>query len=272
MPEPKKKKNSGANKKPQPTKNKKVNNKVLMQKKKRRLKILKWTSLIILLAGSIAFILLSSLFNIKEITVSGNNRIEAKDIVSLSGIQTGENMFRFLKIKAKEKIKQNPYIEEVSIRRKIDGIIQIKVIEREPTYMLSAEEKFVYINNQGYMLEESTEKLDKPVITGYETTDVKPGNRLDVKDLEKLGIAIQIMKAAESKDLKDKITGIDITDSNDFLLKIDSENKIIHFGNSNNINEKFLRISAVLKNTEGQKGEIFVNNIEKVYFREEVSQ
>ena len=45
-----------------------------------------------------------------------------------------------------------------------------------------------YINNQGYILEISKEKLNVPIITGQKTTleEIKPGNRLQEEDLHKL--------------------------------------------------------------------------------------
>ena len=92
----------------------------ISKKKKRRLKILKWTSLFVLIIGGISLFLLSDLFNIKEIKVLNNNKITELEIKNLSGLQINQNMFKFLEISVEEKIKQNPYIENVEVRRKLD--------------------------------------------------------------------------------------------------------------------------------------------------------
>lgn len=92
----------------------------ISKKKKRRFKILKWTSLFMLIIGGIALFLLSDLFNIKEIKVLNNNKITSLEIKNLSGLQINQNMFKFLDIGVAEKIKQNPYIESVDIRRKLN--------------------------------------------------------------------------------------------------------------------------------------------------------
>ena len=47
----------------------------ISKKKKKRLKILRWTSLLILGVVAITLFLLSDLFNIKEIKVINNNKI-----------------------------------------------------------------------------------------------------------------------------------------------------------------------------------------------------
>ena len=62
-------------------KNKKIN-----IKKKRRLKILKWTGLIILIITAITLFLLSDIFNVKEIKVIENNKITSEEIISLLAV------------------------------------------------------------------------------------------------------------------------------------------------------------------------------------------
>lgn len=249
---------------------KKKNKKINIKKKKLRAKIIKWTSIIILVLGAMLLFLLSDLFNVKEIKVINNNRISSEKIVDLSGIQVNENMFKFLKFKAKESIQTEPYIENVKISRKINGIIEIKIEEREPTFMLKLEEGFLYINNQGYILEKNSEPLDIPTIEGCASEDLTPGNRLDTKDLKKLNIIIQIMQIAKIKGISELITGINAENEFDFIVKMNGEQKTIHLGNSLNLNDKITKIIPVIEDNIGVSGEIFVQDINKVYFRGDV--
>jgi len=238
---------------------KKQTKKKMSKKKKRRLKIFKWTSIIVLLLGAIIMFLLSDLFNIKEIKVIDNNKITQEEIISLSKIKTNENMFKFLKLKAIENIKTNPYIEDVKIHRKLNGTIEIIVIERTPTYMLNIEEEqYAYINNQGYVLEINSEKIEKPVILGFTSENLEAGNRLNVADLKKLNIVVKIMNTAEDREIADKISNINIENDQDILITMESEEKIIHFGDEKSINDKFVKLMAVLADTERTKrGNIF---------------
>ena len=232
----------------------KKKNKKISLKQKRRKKIIKWTSIIILIITAIVLLLLSDLFNIKEIKVSGNNKISMEEIISASGIKTGENMFKFLKIKAKENIKTIPYIENVKIKRKLNGNIEIAVEERVATYMLAMEEgQFGYINNQGYILEITEETIEKPIITGYSTENLAAGSRLDIADLKKLNSIIKIMKAAEEKEVADIISNINIESSQNYIITMESEGKTIHFGDEKNINDKFVKLMAVLEDTKRTK-------------------
>jgi len=187
-------------------------------------------------------------------------------------LKENENMFKFLELSVVQKIKQNPYIESANIRRKLNGIIEIEVTERATTYMLEIENQYAYINNQGYILEISETKLEVPTITGYITESLEPGNRLIEEDLEKLNTVIQIIKTANEKELGGKITNINIEDGNNFLITMESESKLVHFGDSSNINDKFIMLKAVLEDNVGVKGEIFVKDLNRVFFRENVRE
>ena len=136
--------------------------------------------------------------------------------------------------------------------------------------MLPKDEEYAYINNQGYILEKTTEKLAVPEIIGYMTENIEPGNRLEIADLKKLNSVIQILNAAKEKGLAEKITNINIESDENFIIKMEQEGKTINFGNSKEINDKFVKLTAVLADTASEKGEIFLQNIDKVYFRKEV--
>ena len=253
---------------------KKITKKKSSSKKKRKKirKILIIIMSIILFIGLTIVIFLSDLFNIKQITVVNNSKITTEEIIKQSTLQVGNNMFKTLNIKIINALKTNPYIENVKVKKKLNGEVIIEVEERTCTYILQKENQFVYINNQGYILEISNNALQVPVIRGYLTQDLTPGKRLDVKDLKKLDTVIQIIEIAKSNGIKDIITGIDITDEKNFILDIPSEGKSVQFGDDSNINIKILWIVDLINREKGIEGEIIVNvpDIKKVYFREKV--
>ena len=56
----------------------------------------------------------------------------------------------------------------------------------------------------------------------------------------------------------------------DYVIKMEGEQKTIHFGNNTTINDKIIKIIPVLEDNTGVSGEIFVQDINKVYFRGDV--
>lgn len=246
------------------------------RKKKKIKRIIKWTTLFLLIIGGIVFALVSPVFNIKEIQVINNSQIATETIVSLSQLQVGQNSFRFNKNKVVKEIKTNPYVESVDIKRKFPNKIEISIEERNRNYNVEFLNGYAYINNQGYILEISEQKLDLPVIIGIltEQEQIVEGNRLNTDDLEKLETVIKIMNICKNYDLDTKISSIDISNKNDYIIYMEEEKKTIYLGDDSNLSNKMLYVPTILQENQGKEGTIYlngdINNNFKPRFREKV--
>lgn len=268
IPETKQQKNKRKNKnisnnKKKPAVTKKISKKQEMAIKKRKLilKIIRTIILIGILIGTLIYILLSPLFNIKDVTVTGNNKLSGEEIISLSEIRTEENIFKTSKNDIKNKIKTNPYVENVKIRRKLPDKVEIIVVERVATYMLPFANSYVYINNQGYMLEITSQKANLPIITGFSTPEenLHEGERLVSEDLVKLGEVLQIIESANANGIQALITKIDISNRQDYTIMLEKEKKLVHMGDVSNLSTKMSYINKIIQDEAGIEGEIFVN-------------
>ena len=232
--------------------------------------------LVVLIAGAITFALTSPIFNIKDIKVSNNVTIPSDTIISLSSLRNDENIFRFYKGDIVNKIKENPYVESVEIKRKLPSTIEIYITERVATYCVDYMGKFAYINTQGYILEISEDSRGMPVIQGATTNekDIVPGNRLNTDDLKRLEKVIRIMNAAKDANLDGQVTTIDISDENEYSIYLNDEKKTVYLGDASNLSNKMLYVQAIIEQEKGKEGEIFVNgdlnNKFHPYFREKV--
>lgn len=267
-----KKKNVKAKRKPKKT----VKQEELARKKRKRIfRLIKWTTLIAVIIGGGIYFLLSPYFNIKSIVTTGNEKITSEELISLSGIQLEENMFKISSHKVEENIKTNSYIDSIHMKRKLPDTIQIQVKERKAAYMLLIGNAYMYLNTQGYLLEISKEALKLPIITGYVTPEeqIQEGNRLCAEDLERLNAVIQIMNSANSNEIGDKITKINIEDKQNYILELKSEKKTVHLGDISNLSTKMLYVKTVMEKEKKNEGEIFVNtdlNTKGAIFREKV--
>ncbi len=267
------------NKKNQETRKKVIDKNERKRKKKiKRIKrILKITTLLIIVIGGTTFALVSPIFNIQEINVINSEKVSGNEIISLSGISKNQNIFRFLSSKSIEQIKTNPYIEEAQIKRIFPNKVEITVKERKATFNVEFLNEYAYINNQGFILEISNEKLDLPTIQGIKTKeeDIKAGNRLNNDDLEKLEIVIQIVDSYKSANLENQITSIDIENKNEYTVYMEEAKKIVYLGDGTNLGDKILWLQAILKDNEGIEGEIYLdgdlNENFKPRFKEKVS-
>ena len=254
-------------------------NKQERKRKKRNKKIklvLKIVLLVGIIAGGTAFALISPIFNIKDIKVLDNNQVSSDTIISLSELKTGENIFRFSSNKAIDKIKENPYVENVKIHRKIPSTIEIKIEERIPTYSVDYMGKYAIINNQGYILEIFEDNKGLPIILNSTTAEqeVSPNQRLNDEDLEKLEDILKIMSSAKENNLDKEVTNIDISNKNEYIIYLEQENKYVHLGDTSNLSNKMLYVVAILEQEKENAGDIFVNgdlnNKFQPYFRQKV--
>lgn len=234
--------------------------------------IIKWTILCLTLVASFIYFMMSPLFNLAEIQVNNNEKISTDTIISLSNLTIGENIYKTSISKIKSSIKQNAYVESVEVKRKLPNKIQLSVKERKTTYNLEYGNSFVYINNQGYILEISQDKLEVPIIEGYTTNgeNIIVGNRLNDEDLERLGTILKIMKSADAHEISNLITKINISDKQNYTIILEGEKKTVYLGEASNLSERMPYLKAILTEERGVEGEIFINgdlNKTNAYFR-----
>lgn len=69
-------------------------------------------------------------FRVEEIIVAGNSRYTQEEIIAITGIQQGDNLYRINKTVISNELRQSlPYIEGVNIRRNLPNAIVITVNE-----------------------------------------------------------------------------------------------------------------------------------------------
>ena len=246
-------------------------------KKNRRVKIfIKLFLLLAVIIGLIIYLMLSPIFNIKNINVEGNKDISSEQIISLSKVQKESNLFKVSNKDTVSAIKENPYVKTVEIKRTLPDTITFVITERVATYMLEYGSSYAYIDNQGYILEISANtKEGLAKIIGYETShdDIVPGKRLCENDLKKLNTVLKITATSKTNRIDSLITRINIEDGNNFILYLSTEQKTVYLGDCTNLDTRMLYVKAILDKEKGIAGEIYVNmnlNEKDPYFRQDV--
>ena len=265
-------------KKQMQTKKKKISKKERKRQKRiKRVKfILKLVVIIGIIAGGTTFALVSPIFNIKDIIVTDNNKVPNDTIISLSTLQLEQNIFKFYNKNIENKIKENPYIEKVTIHRNLPSTVEIKVTERVAQYAVDYMGQYAYINTQGYILEIAQTNNNMPIIQGATTKEdeFEPGKRLCDEDLNRLEDTIQIMSVMKESGLNEEVTSIDISNKNEYIIYLADEKKKIHIGDTSNLSNKILYVQAIIEQEKNTEGDIFVNgdinNGFNPYFRDKV--
>lgn len=241
----------------------------------------------IIIAIIFSIVFLSGVFSVKsiEITINGENQdgtsLQISEIQSLSNLSIGQNLFEISRGKIKDSILSNSYVDYVQVNKYLNGTISIDVKEREVKYLVNYAGSYIYIDNNGNILELNSETKDVPVLSGTTTdfTSLAVGSsenqitKLNDEDYEKLQTVNQIMEVSKSNDVDALISGIDISDDKNYILYLDSEQKTVYLGDCSDLNTRILFMKSIIKNESGIKGEIFLNidlDSEYPYFRESV--
>ena len=160
----------------------------------------------------------------------------------------------------------------MNIKRKLPNTVEITITERETKYQLEYGNAYIYIDKDGYILEISDVNANLPIIRGYGTLqeNLQPGNKLTDEDCAKLITVEKFLRAAQNNGIYDIITYVDISDSKDYKIEMPTKGKIAYLGDDTNINDKMLILKEILTREEGKNGEVFINDLNKMFFREKV--
>ena len=126
------------------------------KKKKRKKKryLLKFTILVILAVG-IHYLLTSHLFDIQTITVADNSYFTSEQVIGLSEIRIGDNLFETDMNEAKQRLLEEPYIRNVQIKRRIPGTVEIVLEERTEYAAVAYGMECIIIDSEGNSLYET---------------------------------------------------------------------------------------------------------------------
>ncbi len=256
------------------------NNHKSIKKNTIKLKILKWTSISVVLIILVIAFVFSPIFNVKQIKVEGIQKLAQEDIINLSQIQLNENMFKIKISEVAKKIEENTYVESVNITRELPKTIKISIKEREAQYIIQTEIGNAYVDYNGYIIEILEEKLPLPILTGYTTPieniiDYKNIKKLSDEDCAKLETVSDIAESAKNNDILKYITSIDMLEAKNIKLNLDNEKKVAHLGDGSNANLRILYLKTIIERENGKAGEIYINgDIQtlkpKPYFREAI--
>ena len=231
--------------------------------------------IILLLISGLVFLMFSKIFEINNIEIKNNSHVTKENIEEMCEFDKYRNIFWVTKIGISKDLEKNAYVENIKIHRKLPNTLVIDVKERVPKFMLQIADSYVYINNQGYLLEVSTENIGLPIILGFKTDlgNVETGKRLDVEDLKRMDTIIRIMETAAVHNIDNLITKIDISNDKNYTIILETEGKTVYLGEATDLNTRMIYLSGILSREKGVSGEIFLDmnlNTEDAYFREKI--
>lgn len=243
------------------------------RRRKLRMALL-YTLMILSVLGVAIALSLTVLFKIDTIEIAGESRYDQTQIMELSGVRSGQNLFL---CKAKEGAaaieKALPYIQSAQISRKIPSKILITVTEAVPAGSVEYNGRYLVLSSLGKVLELTDKPAEGlPIIRGLQLTSAELGELVSYREDNVRQTLESITESISRHGLKG-IQEIDLTQPTNPTLNY--ENRItIKLGQPIDLDLKIrTAIEILTKNLEGtDKGVLDVslakeNN--KSFFRPE---
>jgi cell division protein FtsQ len=118
-------------------------------------------------AGQMLFA--SDYFKVDRILVENNSRIGRDEILALSDIRAGSNIFELDLKRVSHRIEENPWISSAKVRRLFPDQLVIRVEERVPRAIVGLDCLY-YLDASGHVFKqlEKGDRLDFPMVTGID--------------------------------------------------------------------------------------------------------
>lgn len=211
--------------------------------RKRRM-IIGLSLFIVLLVAVGAVLSLTVLFPIKQITAKGSEKYSSEQIVALSGINIGDNLF-ISSVKTDALREKLPYIESVKIKRTLPDSIAITVKDAAPYACYYSDGAYHTVSRSGYVLESGSEKPDSLFEIRADGVKCVLGKAVVFSKEGTEDLILEIGRLAEEYGLS--LNCIDVTD--EIALTVKAENRfVVNLGTSNYLDKKLAHLSGMIKN------------------------
>ncbi len=223
--------------------------------------ILMWGIVLVLLIV-LFFLINSSLFNVSQISVEGNQRFSEQEIIETSGINFDTNILHVDEYAAKENLEKNAYIVVEDIKRIFPSGVKIIVRERTPVAQIGTVNGYYVIDKEGIALSLNPVK-DENLTAVYNLSIAEPfyAQKIVGESEEKLSAMFYVLDAIELYKLQGKIMGIDLSDPQKIMLTYEGNIKV-QIGSGITAKDRFKYLQATVEAVKDKLNEDSVINME----------
>lgn len=154
----------------------------------------------------------SSYFRLESIEIEGNKGLTQEEIIAIAGIEEDANVLAVSLDRTRDRLLCDLRIENVEATRILPNKIRLIVTERNPIFYATGSLGFLEIDRQGTVLavHKSMNRMDVPVLTGRQLSDLYVGDVCDDADLKQVSDYL----ANLPEDVLKQISEINIQDPN----------------------------------------------------------
>lgn len=222
-------------------------------------KLLIALGIVLLVFAAVVFVLVR--YRIKTIIVEGNIHYTNEEIIAhvITGEMEQNSIFLSLKYRDKD-ISGIPFIEKMKVSILSADTIKITVYEKSVAGYVEYLGRYMYFDKDGIVVETSSARTEGiPQITGLKFDHVVLYEKLPVED----GSIFQSILDITQLLAKYEISADRIYFDKDSEMTLYFKNIRVRLGDISNIDDKIVRLKAILPELEGEKGVLRMENFEE---------
>lgn len=198
---------------------------------------------IILVVTAVLTFVTSAYFAISEVAFVGNKYFIPDELLLMTGIKSGTNLFQVDSQKVIAQLKKHPRIKDASVRKLYPSRLKITIWEREPVAVLPLGDSFLELADDGTILSVSdrVKNTSLPIVTGSNPVYAKDGMSLKSKGLDlALSVACNLDKQSVGQ-----VSEISVAVLQNIRLYT-NDGITIYFGDETDIKEKIATFETFL--------------------------
>ena len=214
---------------------------------------------------------MSVFFRVSDIQVDGNIHYTDEEIIRAIDIEEGDNLFFFDRFSALSRVfAKLPYIEEVSVERKLPNKVIISVTESQAlAYIVLGDERWTIDHACKILGKANDDELgDLIPIVGISPGTLMIGEKLETADgdMQLVDYISEVLYQMEERGLHRAVTRVDFSNKNH--VEFDYGGKFtVKLGDAAFMEKKFgMLVSAMSKLLPGDVGTLDVSDAKTVHF------
>jgi cell division protein FtsQ len=172
--------------------------------------------------------------HVTDVVVQGNERLAVGEILTLVDGLRGQSILALDLQEWRRTLRRSPWVDDVSLRRRLPSTIEIAVTERQPMGIGRVGRELFLVDARGVIIDEygpHYAEFDLPIIDGL---GAAPGGGGLAVDEHRAALAARLLAAVDVRDdLARRISQIDVSNVRDAVVVLEGETALIRLGQEN---------------------------------------
>lgn len=217
-------------------------------------------------------VLLTPVFNIKSITVSGNSYLSEEQVIVASGITKNSNIFVFQTKKAVNGLESLSFVDAAKITRTFPSGVKIQIKECTPAAQISCGQAlYLAVDKSGKILDAVSDpkKYDVPCISGVTVTEFEVGEKVKTQNNKLFTKLLLLACEINETQMTQDVESIYVKNA-ELYVKL-KKGVTCNLGQGDNLSYRIKFINEVCKSIpEGKTGSLeFVEEYKAVFTEDE---